>query len=125
MNPFFYQNPNYNQIPQPQNTYQNVVSNFQPPQVTCTFIDDISKVNPGMVPMSGSPSIFPMIDGSAIYVKSWNQYGTLDTVKYIPEKPVKNDAPQEHIIASIADLQRKVEGIEIALGMKEGGNKNE
>lgn len=48
-------------------------------------IQNPNEIVPGEVEMSGKVSLFPMADYSSIIAKCWNQYGTIDTVRYIPE----------------------------------------
>lgn len=48
-------------------------------------IQNPNEIVPGEVEMNGKVSLFPMADYSSIIAKCWNQYGTIDTVRYIPE----------------------------------------
>lgn len=43
------------------------------------------EITPQEIPMDGSLSLFPKIDQSCVYGKSWNPDGTIKTVKFVPE----------------------------------------
>lgn len=58
----------------------------QAPSNRCKYINSLEDVTPSDVPMDGSSSFFPLIDGSTIYVKHWNSDGTIETIKYIKEE---------------------------------------
>lgn len=55
-------------------------------------IQNPNDITPGEVDMNGKVSLFPMADYSCIIAKCWNQYGSIDTVRYIPE-PQQNQPP--------------------------------
>ena len=44
------------------------------------------------VPMNAPYALFPKSDLSEIYLKSWNQNGTIQTVVFKPEMPKANDS---------------------------------
>lgn len=55
------------------------------------------QITPQEIPTDGTPAIFPLDDGSAIYVKTFQPDGTFGEYKYVLEKPKdpKQDAQQE------------------------------
>lgn len=75
--------------PSPRSVAQNYLPGrlvFSPDQIT-----------PQEIPTNGTPAIFPLDDGSAIYVKVFQPDGTFGEYKYVLEKPqpVMNTAPSE------------------------------
>lgn len=48
-------------------------------------VSSLEEITVQEVPTDGSTGFFPMMDGSCIYAKKWNQNGTIDTVRYVPE----------------------------------------
>lgn len=70
--------------------YQTGGQSFQPqmvqqqmPQgINGRFINSIQEVAAQDVPMDGSASVFPLRDGSGIYVKCWLPNGTIQTLFY-------------------------------------------
>lgn len=85
----------YNQMPvqtpgyptQPAYGVQNNYASQQTPRPSIPGrpVNNINEVMASEVPMDGSSSIFPLNDGSEIYVKTWNSDGTIKTSKYVLE----------------------------------------
>lgn len=48
------------------------------------IVTSVDVVNPGEVPMDSPVAVFPKNDYSEVYLKSWNQNGTINTVVYKP-----------------------------------------
>lgn len=113
-NPYYYPNPGQFQQ-QPYQAQQN--------GLTGAFVQSISNVGAEMVPM-GRPSIFPLLDGSAIYVRQWNNQGMISTVKYVPEVENKQIQPDlSEMSRAMEHLMTRVSNIEKGLGI--GGDNNE
>ena len=55
------------------------------------FVRSENEIQVQEVPMDGSIGVFPLNDYSAIIAKAWNNQGTIDTVRFIPEKTTKKD----------------------------------
>jgi len=53
------------------------------------LIGSIDEVTALDVAMNGMPSVFPMKDESAIYLKIWQPDGTIRTIKFVPESDEK------------------------------------
>lgn len=59
------------------------------PVIPAGITTGLEDIRPNEVPSDGTVSLFMMNDYSAVYAKAVNQQGTIDTVKYVPEKPVE------------------------------------
>lgn len=109
-----YSMPSYQQQTyQLQQNYQQAQQ--QPTMLSGRFIRDISEVTPQEVPMNGSPSIFPVNDASAIYVKSWDNSGNIITVRYIREEPKTQELTGQldpAIDTTLANMQEQLDRIE-------------
>lgn len=68
---------NWNRPIQPQPQTYNILSG--------RIIANPQEIRPNEVSMDGSLSLFPMNDGSCIYVKSWGADGNIQTIKFIPD----------------------------------------
>ena len=81
-----YTNPNNNYISQ----YPNQNPSQQPalPALSGRTISTLQDIRPNEIAMDGSVSYFPASDGSCIYAKSWSSDGTIQTVKFVPERPI-------------------------------------
>lgn len=93
--------PTYQQTPTwlPQTTQQTNVT--QPPQQQTTgaaslvgrTVRSAQEVTPQEVPMDGTLALFPLADGSAVIGKRWTTEGTISEVRFVPERPAKEEAP--------------------------------
>lgn len=105
------------QSPQP----QNVVTAPMPRQtINGRFISNISEVTPNEVPMDGTASIFPVNDGSCVYVRFWNTEGNIQTLKFVPEKPTES----VQTTSDLDILMNKLNAIEAKLSNKKPYYKN-
>lgn len=59
-----------------------------PSYIMGRFIESIDEVTPGEIPMDGSVVIFPLMDYSAIYLKTWFKNGDLKEFCFIPKEPI-------------------------------------
>lgn len=86
---------------QPQGMQQNGYSSLRPaPQVPTTYgkmINSPDEIVANDVPMDGSIALFMMRDLSAIYAKAWNSNGSIDTVRYTPDKTPQQAAQSQDI----------------------------
>lgn len=87
INPYYfqqpmYQNPIYQQTTMPQ---QNVSTM----QMNGRLIDNIDSVSANEVSMTGI-SVFPKNDMSEVYIKSWNNDGTIKTLRFMPYNAPQN-----------------------------------
>lgn len=86
INPYYFQQPNYqmqNYTPQYQNFPQNVA------QINGRLVDSIDNVTANDVPMTGI-SVFPKNDMSEVYIKSWQNDGTIKTLKFALQSALDN-----------------------------------
>ncbi len=81
-----YQQPNYNQYSNQQQNYQMQV----PQGINGRIVNSIEEISANDVPMNTPFSIFPKNDMSEVYIKSWNNNGTISTRKYICEADETN-----------------------------------
>lgn len=81
--------------PQPQPTYQPQ----QPVGIQGKTVDSLEVVKAMDIPLDGSVSYFPLVDGSAIVTKQLQQDGTSKTIIFRPvdntESQVKYITPEE------------------------------
>lgn len=105
--------PNYGAAPmQAPNNYQmNRPMQNAPVGLNGKPIQRPEEITPNDVMMDGSISYFPAQDGSCIYAKSWNQNGSIDTIRYIPETVEVNpkEDPYAQIFQQINDRLSKIE----------------
>ena len=111
-----YMGPNYNQnmgyhMQAPQNFQQNRPVQNAPVGLNGKPIQRPEEITPNDVMMDGSISYFPAQDGSCIYAKSWNQNGSIDTIRYIPETVEVNpkEDPYAQIFQQINERLSKIE----------------
>lgn len=99
---------------QNQNQYQFQPQTVQPtlpsqPTIAGRIVKSIEEIVPNEVPMNGSVGIFPLADMSSIFVKGWNQDGTISTITYKavvePEKPEEPTVSLVDIMDSLNDIQ--------------------
>lgn len=67
---------------------------MQQPQSTLSgrLIDDISTVTANEVPMTGDYAVFPKKDMSEVYVRQWQNDGTIRTLKFVPVENEPNNS---------------------------------
>lgn len=73
------------------------------------FVGSEDEIVAREVPMDGCPAVFPQRDLSCVYLKQWNNRGTIDTVRYIldkkPEATVTNDSSYGEILNRLDRLE--------------------
>ena len=102
-NPYF--NPYFN-TPQPQTTMPNMRFN----SLQGKSIDNLEVVKAMDIPLDGSISYFPLVDGSAIVTKQLQQDGTSKITIY---KPIEADEATSTKYATIEDIENHIKGIKI------------
>ena len=103
-NPYF--NPYFNQQPQqPQPMVSMRFNNLQGKS-----IDNLEVVKAMDIPLDGSISYFPLVDGSAIVTKQLQQDGTSKITIY---KPIEADEAVTTKYATIEDIEKYVKGIKM------------
>ena len=63
--------------------YNNVPR--QPTMIPGRFVNNPNEIVPQEVPMDGSVALFPVADGSRIYMKGWDNNGGIQTRSYVLE----------------------------------------
>lgn len=103
-NPYF--NPYFTQQPQqPQQMVSMRYNNLQGKS-----IDNLEVVKAMDIPLDGSISYFPLVDGSAIVTKQLQQDGTSKITIY---KPIEAEEPSSTKYATIEDIDSKIKEIKI------------
>ena len=92
--------------PQPQPTYQPQ----QPVGIQGKTVDSLEVVKAMDIPLDGSISYFPLVDGSAIVTKQLQQDGTSKIVIF---KPIENaDEVNSTKYVTLEDLENKMNSIQ-------------
>lgn len=103
-NPYF--NPYFNQ--QPQQPQQMVSMRFN--NLQGKSIDNLEVVKAMDIPLDGSVSYFPLVDGSAIVTKQLQQDGTSKITIY---KPIEAEEATSVKYATIEDIESRINGIKM------------
>lgn len=104
-----------------QNPYFNPYFNQQQPQQTAVpsmrfnnlqgkSIDNLEVVKAMDIPLDGSISYFPLVDGSAIVTKQLQQDGTSKITIY---KPIEAEEAATTKYATIEDIDERIKNIEM------------
>lgn len=101
-----------------QNPYYNPYFNQQPQQITTMrfnnlqgkSIDNLEVVKAMDIPLDGSISYFPLVDGSAIVTKQLQQDGTSKITIY---KPIEAEEASSVKYATLEDIDSRINGIKI------------
>lgn len=104
-NPYF--NPYFNQQPQ-QTAVPNMNIRFN--SLQGKSIDNLEVVKAMDIPLDGSISYFPLVDGSAIVTKQLQQDGTSKITIY---KPIEAEEPVATKYATIEDIEAQIKNIKI------------
>ena len=83
-NPYMNQQPRYQPMEQPMNSYQT-----QPPSLLGKAVDSVDVVKAMDIPL-GNTGYFPLMDGSGIITKSWLPDGTTKITEYKPIESKKD-----------------------------------
>ena len=102
-NPYF--NPYFNS-PQPQTSIPNMRFN----NLQGKSIDNLEVVKAMDIPLDGSISYFPLVDGSAIVTKQLQQDGTSKITIY---KPIEAEETTSVKYATIEDIENRIKGIKM------------
>ena len=104
-NPYF--NPYFNQQPQ-QTAVPNMNIRFN--SLQGKSIDNLEVVKAMDIPLDGSISYFPLVDGSAIVTKQLQQDGTSKITIY---KPIEAEEPVTTKYATIEDIENHIKSIKM------------
>lgn len=99
-----YLNPYFN-IPQPQPMNTLKFNNLQGKS-----IDNLEVVKAMDIPLDGSVSYFPLVDGSAIVTKQLQQDGTSKITIF---KPIEAEEAQSVKYATIEDIESRINNIKL------------
>lgn len=95
------------QQPMAQQTFQPSIPTQ--PNMAGRIVKTVEEIVPNEVPMNGNVGIFPLSDMSSIYVKGWNQDGTISTVLY---RPVSNEEKPQEASISLMDIMDSLNDIQ-------------
>ena len=103
-NPQIVQTPQYPAQPQVQ---QPQPQQNQPPAPTLIgrHVNNLSEIKPIEIPMDGTATYFPTFDGSAIYLRYWDQDGQIKGQRYVPEVSTNEIAAMESQKPSFPTIQ--------------------
>lgn len=93
--------------------YQQPIQQIPISSLRGKFIDTPNDIAISDVPSDGSTGVFPSKDGNYIITKTWAADGSVQTEKYLKEKP-KNTEPA----INLQDLLRRVESLERSRNVK-------
>lgn len=109
--PFQGFNPNFNQGYQPQQIQPTFAPQAnQVPQITGRYVSTVEEITPQEVSMGSTPSLFPLVDGTAIIAKQWANDGTIKTVRYTAE--LTEDQPNQ---LTLADIMNQLDNLQDAI----------
>lgn len=77
--------------------FQTAMPLPKPTQQRFKIVNRLEDITINDIPMDGTPGIFPISDGSAIYVKSWKSDGTINTIEYLPKNIEPEIKPKSEI----------------------------
>lgn len=77
-------------------------------------VANISEITAQDLPMNGTPALFPLADGSAVYSRSWQGDGTVKTIEYRPVETEQKEQPTIGI-ADILSMQSDLSDIKSML----------
>lgn len=111
--PYYMQQPNTTPQYQPQSTdYMNQIQNaYQKPLgLQGKTVDNIEVVKATDIPLDGSISYFPLVDGSSIVTKQLMQDGTSRMIVYKPAEttPKANTTESKEIYVTEKQLEEKL-----------------
>ena len=81
------------------------------PRIVGRAVSSVAEVGVGEVPTDGSAGWFPALDGSCVWSKRWNGNGTIETVRFVPEKV-------EDPVDELTVLKERVEALEASIAKK-------
>lgn len=102
-----YYNPNFYQNYQPQYMPQQAQ---MPSMLNGKLVDSIEAVKAADVPFGGY-GVFPKADMTEVYIKTWNQNGTTNTLAYRPYTP----EPAQDNTLDMATVLERFESLETKL----------
>lgn len=103
---------------QNQNTMSGAIGNVYGGQVAMMpgrMVDDESDIVAQEVPMDGRIAAFPRRDLTVVYLKQWNNRGTIDTLPYVLDKKQNNqessnDEFRTEILSRLDRLEALIKG---------------
>ena len=104
------QNPYFSPYFNPQQPQQTAVPSMRFNNLQGKSIDNLEVVKAMDIPLDGSISYFPLVDGSAIVTKQLQQDGTSKITIY---KPIEAEEPVTTKYATIEDIEAQIKNIKI------------
>lgn len=106
--------PNQDQIRSP-GQFGGGFSSLRPNTIPTIYgkrVNTENDIAPNEVPMDGSIALFLANDLTCIFAKAWNSQGGIDTVRFVPEKPIQQPATdnnfQQEIFARLDRIEKEV-----------------
>lgn len=94
----------------PMNGLQQVTQQVQQmPLIPARMTTGLDDIRPNELPSDGTVSLFMQSDYSAVYAKAVNAQGTIDTVRYVPERPAQTEQPINNGFSSIEQRLDRIE----------------
>lgn len=103
-----YNNPYFNPYYNPQQTQQIPPIKSNNFNLQGKSVDSLEVIKAMDIPLDGSISYFPLVDGTAIVTKQLQQDGTSKMVIY---KPIENVEEASTKYATLEDIENKLSGI--------------
>ena len=104
------QNPYFSTYFNPQQPQQTAVPSMRFNNLQGKSIDNLEVVKAMDIPLDGSISYFPLVDGSAIVTKQLQQDGTSKITIY---KPIEAEEAATTKYATIEDVEKQIKGIKM------------
>lgn len=104
------QNPYFNPYFNPQQPQQVAPMKYNAGGLQGKSIDNLEVVKAMDIPLDGSISYFPLVDGSAIVTKQLQQDGTSKITIF---KPIEAEEATSVKYATIEDIENRINGIKI------------
>ena len=100
-----------NAFPMTQTSTPSAVPPAAIPVLHGRVVGSPQEIRPNEIPMDGTASLFPMADDSCIYAKAWGPDGMIQTIRYVPEKPIDGTQPQtpsefDQVIARLDKIEQ-------------------
>lgn len=94
----------YAGMPNVQSNPYPIMPNQSPVVMNFRFVDRPEDITPNYIPMNGDLGVFPLRDQSAILTKQWKSDGSIETIKYIPERHTVTEAKTDPVVDKLDEI---------------------
>lgn len=131
--PYRTQPANYNNAGSQDNSFlistPNVAEEPKPTFISGRYVQDMKSIRPNEVRSDGNPSVFPLVDRTAIITKELNEMGTIDTIVYVRQEVAQNAPsgpdPIQMIMKRLDNIEKEIKKTRYYKGNKnKGGGTN-